>query len=63
MDYYKLLNDYLNRDRDLDNQYEVAYWDDRGSCIEVTYRHTEWESSERMNISLFDLLTFVYSKL
>lgn len=62
MDYYKLLTDYMNKDSV--NEYEILNWEDRGSTIEITYKYGEWEySSERKCISLFDLLTFVYSKI
>lgn len=61
MDYYKLLTDYMNRD--VAYEYEILNWEDRGTTIEITYKFNEWEySNEKMNIPLFDLLTFVYSK-
>ncbi len=66
MDYYKLLNDYLNKNSHIiDEKVVVKSYTDMGSYITA---YIEWETEDTLNstnleISLFDLLTFVYCKI
>jgi hypothetical protein len=57
MEYYKLLEDFLNKDRD-DRYYTVGNWENRGSYVEVYVQ--QW--NENTNIDMFDLMVFVYTK-
>jgi len=62
MDYYKLLTDYLNFTGAYDD-YEVLNFENRGTYIEVYYSYRVGDHKSEKNIELFDLLTFVYSKI
>ena len=59
MNYNKLLEDYLNKDGNL---YKLIYFDETEEGIYVTYREI-LERDKNTVIPLFDLLTFVYSKI
>ena len=66
MNYSKLLEGYLNKNSHIiDEKIKVLSCTDNGSFIRATI---EWESkgiieSSHLDISLFDLIGFVYSKI
>lgn len=60
MNYYKLLDDYLNYE---DEGCEVLSWEDRGTYIEVIFSREDIAWNIDRQISIFDLLTFVYGKV
>jgi len=64
MDYYKLLSDYLNATGKYEN-YEVLTFQDEITHIHVYYQFgkTSKKVQNDKEISLFELLTFVYSKI
>lgn len=62
MDYYKLLTDYLNFEGAYDD-YNVVSYENRGTYIEVYYSYNVGDYNSDKKIDLFDLLTFVYSKI
>jgi len=62
MDYFKLLNDYLNFTGVYDDC-EVINFENRGTYIEVYYSYDSGVYKSEKDIELFDLLTFVYSKI
>lgn len=63
MDYHKLLEDYLNKDNYRHQDHTVISFEDKGDRVKVYYRYDENTTQSDQTIYLFDLLTFVYSKL
>ena len=57
MDYYKLLTDYLSQ---YGRPVDVYSWNTNGHIIEVNYFD---EYAREIQIDLFDLLVFTYTKL
>lgn len=60
MDYYKLLNDYLNSTTCF-TDCDVLNFENKGTFIEVYYKYADNEYRDK-NIDLFDLITFSYAK-
>ena len=62
MDYYKLLTDYL-KELHSNNDIDVMSFEDKGTYLLVSYYTEPMFKRENEVIGLFDLLTFVYSKI
>jgi len=61
MDYCKMLTEYLIKYHD--NHYteiDVQHWDDLGHTIKVRYYANQ--SEKKIEITPFELLTFIYEK-
>ena len=56
MDYYKLLNDYLNFEGVYDD-YDVLNFENRGTYIEVDYSYNDKEHRNTKNIDIANIKT------
>jgi hypothetical protein len=60
MEYRKLLEDYLNQEG---GKYLVQSYSELSNEVRVRYRHPDRDNCAEVDVTLFDLLVFVYSKL
>lgn len=62
MDYEQLLNDYMNRHNDT-KEIKISRWEEKCNVIVVYYYRGDNTYTNEYEITLFDLITFVYSKI
>ncbi|MEK6879626.1 MAG: hypothetical protein AABY22_08470 [Nanoarchaeota archaeon] len=62
MDYNKLLKDYLTEIESF-TDVKVTDWTDRAEHVQIDFIHNENMQERRYAVSIFDLTTFVYSKI